>query len=94
MTWRREQLIQDRHLRDSARALVEADWRNVRSDLSQKSVGERAKARLSAGVNDVYDEAVDVAANHKGALAAVAAALIVWFAREPIGAALFGEPED
>ena len=93
MTWRRERLIEDRHIRDAARALVEADLQNLRADLSVKSLGERAIDRITDGASEVYDEAVEVAADHKGALAAIVAALLLWFARHPILDALFGEDE-
>ena len=94
MTWRREQLLEDRHLRDAARALVEADLQNLRAELSVKSLGERAVDRIAEGANEVYDEAIEVAADHKGALAAIVAALALWFARHPILEALFGDRED
>lgn len=91
MTWRRARLLEDRHLRDAARALVGADLKNLRADLSAKSLGERAVDRIADGASEVYDEAVEVAADHKGALAAIIAALALWFARHPILEALFGD---
>lgn len=91
MTWRREQLLEDRHLRDAARALVEADIKNLRADLAVRSLGERAVDRIAEGASEVYDEAIEVASDHKGALAAILAALALWFARHPILEALFGE---
>lgn len=89
MTWRREQLREDRHMRDAARALVEADLKNLRADLSTRSLGERAADRIATGASEVYDEAIEVASDHKGALAAIVAALALWFARHPILEALF-----
>ena len=94
MTWRRERLREDRHLRDAARALVEADIQNLRADLSFKGLGERAVDRLTEGASEVYDEAIEVAADNKGALAAIVAALLLWFARNPIHDALMGENDD
>ena len=95
MTWRREQLLEDRHVRDAARALVDADLKNLRADLAIRSVGERVGDRISSGASEVYDEAVGVAVDNKGALAAIIAALVLWFARNPIREALLGEnPED
>lgn len=93
MTWRREQLLEDRHMRDAARALVEADLKNLRADLSAKGLGERAVDRIAVGASEVYDEAIEVASDHKGALAAIIAALALWFARHPILEAVFGENE-
>lgn len=94
MTWTREQVAEDRHLRDAARALVDADIANLRGNMAQRSLGERAIGRITAGANEVYDEAMEVAADHKGALAAIVAALALWFARHPILDALLGEGED
>lgn len=94
MTWRRQQLMEDRHVRDAARALVGADLRNLRADLSVKSIGERAVDRIAEGASEVYDEALEVASDHKGALAAIVAALVLWLARHPILEALTGEAAD
>jgi hypothetical protein len=93
MTWRLEQLREDRHVRDAARALVEADLKNLRADLSVRSMGDRAVDRLTQGASEVYEEAIEVAADNKGALAAIIAALALWFARHPILEALFGEDD-
>ena len=90
----REQLREDREVRDAARALVEADLEHLRANLAAKSLGERALDRIVEGASDVYDEAIEVAADHKGALAAILAALALWLARHPILEALFGEDEE
>ncbi|HCB79546.1 MAG TPA: hypothetical protein DEP68_12355, partial [Erythrobacter sp.] len=47
-------------------------------------LGERALDRVREGATDLYDEALDVAEDNKGALAALIAAIVVWFARHPI----------
>lgn len=94
MTVTRAQVLEDRHLRDAARALVEADIDNLRADLAVKGIKDRALDRITDGASEVYDEAIEVAADHKGALAAIVAALVLWFARHPILEALFGENED
>lgn len=93
MSVTREQVIEDMHLRDAARALVEADVENLRADLRIKGVGERAVDRITDGASDVYEEAIEVASDHKGALAAIVAALVLWFARHPILEAVLGEDE-
>ena len=91
---RRQAMIADRHLRDSAKAIVEADWANVKADMQRRSIGGRALDRISEGASDVYEEALNVAADHKGALAAIVAALVMWFARNPIMDTLFGPSSD
>ena len=94
MTDLRHRMQEDRLVRDSARALLHADIDNLRSDLARKSIGERALDRVADGAIDVYDEAIEVAADHKGALAAIVAALAVWFARHPLLAMFAEEDED
>ena len=56
-------------------------------------MGERALDRVREGATDLYDEALDVAEDNKGALAALIAAIVVWFARHPI-LELFGIDTD
>ena len=85
MGTRRAKMLEDKRLRDAARALVTADIENL------KGPGARLADRLAEGASDVYDEALDVARDHKGALAAIAAAMILWFARNPVLATLFGD---
>ena len=94
MSPRRNRMIEDRFLRDSARAVVEADIQHLRNDLSHKGVGARAFDRLREGAVDVYEEAVDVASDNRGALAALGAAILVWFARHPIFSALGFESDE
>lgn len=94
MSDRRAIMIADRRVRDAARAVVDADIGHLRADLSRKGLSERAWGRVTDGAQEVYDEAVEVAADHKGALAAIVAALVMWFARNPILDAIFGEEPD
>lgn len=94
MSDRLTRMRQDRHLRNSAKALVEADIEHLKNSLSRKSLTDRAVDRLAGGASEVYDEAMDVAADNKGALAAILAALLMWFARNPILDALFGGESD
>ena len=84
MTDRRLRMLEDKHLRDSARALVEADVEHIKADFANKGMAKRALFRLRENAGELYDEALDVADSNKGAVAAVFAALIVWFARNPL----------
>ena len=84
MTDRRLRMLEDKHLRDSARALVEADVEHIKADFANKGMAKRALFRLREKAGELYDEALDVADSNKGAVAAVFAALIVWFARNPL----------
>lgn len=94
MSGARQRVIEDRRLRDAARAVVETDWAHLKADYAAKGLGERAIGRISAGAQEVYDEALDVAADNKGALAAIVAALALWFARNPILDAVLGDDRD
>ena len=84
MSSRRIQMLEDKYLRDSARALVEADIENLKTDLQHKGFAQRAFGSIKDGAVDIYEEAVDLAEDNKGALAALVAAVLVWFARNPI----------
>ena len=93
MTRRLERMLEDQRLRDAARALVEADVEHLKTDLRVRGLGARALDRIAEGASDVYDEAVDVAEDHKGVLTALIAAVFIWFARNPI-LSLFDRDED
>ena len=84
MTDRRLRMLEDKHLRNSARALVEADVEHIKADFANKGMAKRALFRLRENAGELYDEALDVADSNKGAVAAVFAALVVWFARNPL----------
>lgn len=94
MSDRRSRMLEDKYLRDSARALVTADIEHLKSDFAHKGLGERAIDRMREGATDLYEEAIDVAEGNKGALAALIAAIVVWFARNPILELLGFNPDD
>ncbi|MBX7481348.1 hypothetical protein [Qipengyuania qiaonensis] len=95
MSYRRARMLEDKHLRDSARALVDADIKHLKSDFAHRSFAGRALDRVREGATDLYEEAIDVAEDNKGALAALLAAVAVWFARNPILEMLgFGQEAD
>ena len=78
------EMKEDRALRDAAMALVKADIEHIRSDVSGRGLGTRIADRVSEVSTDVFDEAVEIAEDNKGVLAALAGALVLWFARNPI----------
>lgn len=90
-------LSQYRELRDRAWANVRADVEALRIELEQRGIGERIKDRASEEAHEAWATTVDVAAEHKGVVAATLLALVAWFLRGPIGgavAALFGDDDD
>lgn len=78
------QLKEDRALRDAARALIEADISQVKADFAVKNVGLRFASRMKEGAVDIYEDAVDIADDKRGVLATLIAAMVIWFARNPI----------
>ncbi|QZD89499.1 hypothetical protein K3148_11880 [Qipengyuania aurantiaca] len=94
MSDRKAQMLADRYLRDSARALVDADIQHIKADFAHKGLGQRAMDRVTEGAMDLYEEAIEVAEDNKGALAALIAAVVVWFARNPILSAFGLAPDD
>ena len=94
MSDRKARMRADRHLRDSARALVDADIKHLKADLAHKGIGGRIMDRAKEGAFDLYEEAIDVAEDNKGALAALVAAVVVWFARNPILSHFGLEPDE
>lgn len=90
----RRKMVEDRALRDAAMALVKADIAHLRNDLTTKGIGARLMDRVAEGANDVLEEAVDVAENHRGVLITLVAAIVLWLSRNPIIALLTGEESD
>ena len=84
MTNLKKQMLEDKAIRDAAKALIDADVDNLRTNFSNKGMAARAIERLSEGAADVYEEASSTAKDNKGALAAIVAALALWFARNPL----------
>ena len=78
------QMLEDRALRNAARALVQADVEHLKADLKGKSIGSRVADRMTEGAVDVFEEAVEVAEDNKGVLATLIAAVVLWFTRNPI----------
>ncbi len=77
-------LKEDRLLRNAAFALLKADVANLRADLAGKGFGERIVDRINEGAVDIFEEAVELADNNRGVLAALIGAVLLWFARNPI----------
>ena len=73
-----------RALRDAAWALVQADVAMLQNDLADRGIGERIKDKVGEEANEVWDQARDVAGEHKGVVAATLLALIAWLLRGPL----------
>ena len=77
-------LHEDRQLRDAALRLFKADLEFIRADLRERGVGARVADRIGGSARDMVDEAVDYTIDNKGTVAAIVAAIALWFARIPL----------
>lgn len=92
MSRMREQLDEDRALRDSARALFRKELSQVRNEVTPQALGERVADRIGQKVDAASDDAVSFVREHGGTVAAaggtIATGMVLWLARKPIVARL------
>lgn len=94
--------IEDRALRDAARAVLEEDVARLRDSLEEEgvtsrvtsSVGTTITGRIRAGANDVLQQTKQAASDHRGVLAVLIGAILLWLMRGPLLALTEGEAED
>ena len=79
-----DQFIQDRALRDSARAVIMADITHARTSFSAKGVADRVGGRIGDGAKDVFEVAKSHSDDKRGIIAVLIGAVLLWLAREPI----------
>jgi hypothetical protein len=93
--------IEDRALRDAARAVLEEDVARLRDSLEEEgvtsrvtsSVGTTITGRIRAGANDVLEQAKQAASDHRGVLSVLIGAILLWLMRGPLLALIEGEAE-
>jgi hypothetical protein len=78
------QFAEDKALRDAALQLFKSDLALIRAELDDRGLGARAKDRLGEAALGMLDDAIDIAEDNKGWVAAGVAAVVMWFARKPI----------
>lgn len=84
--------IEDRALRDAARAVLTEDIERLRASLNEEGLTSRVSSgvtttissRLRTGARDVLAQARAQAADNKGVLAVLIGAIILFLARGPI----------
>jgi hypothetical protein len=87
-----QNFIEDRRLRDAARAVLAEDIERLRANLGEEGIASRVSSgvsstitsRIRTGARDVLAQARAQAGDHKGVLAVLVGAIILWFARGPI----------
>lgn len=92
MTQLPRRFIEDRALRDAARAVLVEDIQRLRANLDEQGIASRVSsgvtttitARIRTGARDVLAQAKAQASDHQGVLAVLIGAIILWFARGPI----------
>lgn len=79
-----QKLAEDRDNRRAARGLFDNRLARVKADLSARSVGGRIKDEAQEKAFDALDQAIDVAKESKGIIAATVGALALWAFRAPL----------
>lgn len=94
--------IEDRALRDAARAVIEEDIARIRASLGEQgvasrvssSVGSTISGRVRAGASDVLEQAKQQANDHRGVLAVLVGAILLWLMRGPLLALIERDEEE
>jgi ATP-dependent Clp protease ATP-binding subunit ClpA len=94
--------IEDRALRDAARAVLDEDIARLRASLDEQGVGSRVSSslretvggRIRTGASDVFEQAKQSATDNRGILAILIGAILLWLMRGPLLALLEGSAED
>ena len=81
--------LEDRAMRDAARAVLEEDIARLRASLDEQgvasrvtsSVGTTVTSRIRAGTNDVLAQAKQGAADNPGIIALVIGVIVLWLMR-------------
>lgn len=90
-------LAEYRALRDEAWTVVRDDLDALQGDLTAHGIGQRIKDRAAEEAQQAWDQARDIASEHKGVVAGTFLALVAWLLRGPIGdalSALFGGDDE
>lgn len=92
MTRLPDRYLEDRALRDAARAVLTEDVTVLRGSLAEEGIASRVSSgvasrissRVKTGASDVWAQASAQAGERKGVLGVIIAAVILWFLRAPI----------
>lgn len=79
-----QRLARDLHAREAALAAFNANLAQVRTDLEARGIGGRIADKAGQEVRAGFDEALAIADDSKGIVAATIAALVLWLLRHPL----------
>ncbi|MEQ5786726.1 hypothetical protein J3454_02335 [Erythrobacter sp. NFXS35] len=102
MTRLPSRFVEDRALRDAARAVIEEDIARIRASLGEQGVASRVSSsvsssisgRVRAGASDVLEQAKRQASDHRGVLALLVGAIMLWLMRGPLLALVDRDEEE
>jgi len=78
------QLAEDRAVRDSARAVFDARMAEVRRELGERSIPQRAADEAKSRAMSAAEEGMAVAEESKWVLVATGLAILAWLLRGPL----------
>ncbi|MFM5884634.1 MAG: hypothetical protein ACKOQ3_04780 [Novosphingobium sp.] len=84
MTDPADRLVEDRRMREAAKANFTAGIAQVKADLGARSVPARVAAKAKGEAAEAMATGLEIAAESKGIIAAVAAAIGLWLLRAPL----------
>ncbi len=92
MTSLPRRFIEDKALRDAARQVLDADLEHFKGALAEQGIASRVRGqitgklrrRIAAGARDALEQAKGAAEDHRGVLAVLVGALVLWLARAPL----------
>jgi len=84
MTEAERQFVEDRALRDRARAVFDERVARVRGALGQKGVGPRVRDEAIGRSKAVANEAAEVASEYRWIVAGTLLAVVAWILRRPL----------
>ncbi|HSJ79046.1 MAG TPA: hypothetical protein VK913_09980 [Erythrobacter sp.] len=88
MTSLPRRFVEDRALRDAARAVLVDDVERLRASLAEQSITSRVSSGVTSTISQRVragaDELIGQVSNQKGWLAVLVGLIVLWFARGPI----------
>lgn len=75
---------EDLALKKAARTVLLADWKHAQENLNSKAIAGRVTGRMASGAKDVLEVARVQADDHRGILAMLIGAVILFFSKDTL----------